>query len=597
MFIEQRNKRGKTKYYLAYSLRHPITGKVRKIRKYLGTNLTEDQRKQAAFDAEEFLLKKLKNTSNPPRSKSLKTFFCSGEKVRTTKKLRTFSVERVKKTASQYNKAFHAKLFTLFASSESEVYSFAQRFSPHYTFCFAFMEHDEGQWFLDQKGIIRVRNWVVRTTRINPEMIITLHEAWEKDLDHYRALASELLATNLSKLSDKELYNIFEQFYTRYLRVGSIAYICDSFMSTGTTDWLEELLVKELQQRQVDLTTLQKEVRILTSPVHLSFTLEAEYQLLKVAKKISAAYPKLPSLYRFKQDKPSLYNSLKNLEKNFYWIQNNYYNVCYLDVEYFYEQVGQALHDAQEHGTTVSRLRENKEAELKELSNAREHLITSLGLSPFAKNLLRVARLFAKWKDIRKSGVYIGMHHFDRFLEELAQRTSYTKHQLTFSVFPEIKALLFEKKDFTEEFARREKRAFFAVTPRGYYVASGEKAASYFNIFEQQEVEQLVELRGVIASPGYARGRVRIIRKTEDMHAFKVGEILVTNQTTPEFVPCMKKAAAIITEQGGITSHAAIVSRELKKPCIIGTKIATKVLMDGEVVEVDARNGIVRRER
>jgi pyruvate,water dikinase len=64
--------------------------------------------------------------------------------------------------------------------------------------------------------------------------------------------------------------------------------------------------------------------------------------------------------------------------------------------------------------------------------------------------------------------------------------------------------------------------------------------------------------------------------------------------TTPDFVPAMRKAVAIITDEGGITCHAAIVSRELGKPCIIGTKIATKALKDGDVVEVDADNGVVR---
>ena len=64
--------------------------------------------------------------------------------------------------------------------------------------------------------------------------------------------------------------------------------------------------------------------------------------------------------------------------------------------------------------------------------------------------------------------------------------------------------------------------------------------------------------------------------------------------TTPDFVPAMRKAAAIITNEGGITCHAAIVSRELGKPCITGTKIASKVLKDGDMVEVDAEKGIVR---
>ena len=68
----------------------------------------------------------------------------------------------------------------------------------------------------------------------------------------------------------------------------------------------------------------------------------------------------------------------------------------------------------------------------------------------------------------------------------------------------------------------------------------------------------------------------------------------MTEMTTPEFVPAMLKAAAIITDEGGITCHAAIVAREMKKPCIIGTKIATKVLKDGDLVEVNADNGVVK---
>ena len=79
------------------------------------------------------------------------------------------------------------------------------------------------------------------------------------------------------------------------------------------------------------------------------------------------------------------------------------------------------------------------------------------------------------------------------------------------------------------------------------------------------------------------------------MAKFQKGDILVAISTNPDIVPIMKKAAAIVTEQGGVTSHAAIVSRELNIPCVIGTRIATKVLEDGEEVEVDATKGMVRR--
>jgi len=72
------------------------------------------------------------------------------------------------------------------------------------------------------------------------------------------------------------------------------------------------------------------------------------------------------------------------------------------------------------------------------------------------------------------------------------------------------------------------------------------------------------------------------------------GDILIAETTGPEMMVACKKAAAIITDEGGLTSHAAIVSRELKIPCLVGTKIASKVIKDGDLVEVDANKGIIR---
>ncbi|MCH7492711.1 phosphoenolpyruvate synthase, partial [Patescibacteria group bacterium] len=94
---------------------------------------------------------------------------------------------------------------------------------------------------------------------------------------------------------------------------------------------------------------------------------------------------------------------------------------------------------------------------------------------------------------------------------------------------------------------------------------------------------------------GKASGTVKLIIRPTDMLKMKKGDILVSIATDPDIVPAMKKAAAIVTEQGGVTSHAAIVARELNIPCVIGTKIATKVLKDGDRVEVDATKGIVKK--
>ena len=102
------------------------------------------------------------------------------------------------------------------------------------------------------------------------------------------------------------------------------------------------------------------------------------------------------------------------------------------------------------------------------------------------------------------------------------------------------------------------------------------------------------QIKGNVACPGKVTGKVRIIRLIKEANNFQNGEVLVTSMTDPRYLPAMKKAAAFVTDEGGITCHAAIVSREMSKPCIIGTKIATQVLKDGDRVEVDADNGIVK---
>lgn len=113
--------------------------------------------------------------------------------------------------------------------------------------------------------------------------------------------------------------------------------------------------------------------------------------------------------------------------------------------------------------------------------------------------------------------------------------------------------------------------------------------------------KQIKEICGKTVYHGVVTGRVKIIPQTsyrkmiKMARKFKKGEILVTGMTQPDVMIAIKKAVAIITDEGGITSHAAIVSRELKIPCIVGTKIATKMLKDGDRVEVDATKGIVKK--
>ncbi len=108
-----------------------------------------------------------------------------------------------------------------------------------------------------------------------------------------------------------------------------------------------------------------------------------------------------------------------------------------------------------------------------------------------------------------------------------------------------------------------------------------------------EAIEGQVLVGGLGASPGVASGTVRVLDSPQEGGKLKKGEVLVTSRTAPDWVPVMRRAAAIVTDSGGMTSHAAIVSRELGIPCVVGTRDATRVLSDGMVVTVNAREGTV----
>jgi len=106
-------------------------------------------------------------------------------------------------------------------------------------------------------------------------------------------------------------------------------------------------------------------------------------------------------------------------------------------------------------------------------------------------------------------------------------------------------------------------------------------------------IEAQAILTGVAASPGVAVGPVKIVPVASQLDKVKKGDVLVAEMTTPDFVPAMKRAAAIVTDRGGRTAHAAIVSRELGIPCVVGTEVATKTLKDGQEITVDGSIGEV----
>ncbi len=143
--------------------------------------------------------------------------------------------------------------------------------------------------------------------------------------------------------------------------------------------------------------------------------------------------------------------------------------------------------------------------------------------------------------------------------------------------------------------SRTHKGYAFLISPNASYLTTDKEVDELHNLtIPKVEKKELKELKGQSAFKGVVKGTARVILDRRNAHELKQGEILVTTMTTPDFVPAMKISGGIITNEGGVLCHAAIMARELRKPCVISTKIATDIIKTGDLLELDADKGTVR---
>lgn len=180
--------------------------------------------------------------------------------------------------------------------------------------------------------------------------------------------------------------------------------------------------------------------------------------------------------------------------------------------------------------------------------------------------------------------------------EDLSKRFDISFPDLSYYSFEELERLVEKGLKLNDKDLEERKRYRVMVQIRGkieffYGKKVFEKIKS---IIDNTKLGKVGTIYGIVASLGIAKGLVKIVKSRKNIGKVKLGDILVAPTTHPDLMLAIRRCAAIITDSGGITSHAAIISRELKIPCIVGTKIATQVLKDGDLVEVDANKGIVR---
>ncbi|GEM_PF-941518 len=386
---------------------------------------------------------------------------------------------------------------------------------------------------------------------------------------------------NASKQKLWELYNQFREIYTKYEFYNGIWFII--------SDDLIEIIKNKLAGYNLDA----EEKEILFTCAIQTFSNREKIDVLTAAKEIlsdekSKNLTKENNLEGFK--KLPQYEILKKLTDEYKWIP--------------FGHVGPELFDEQHYFLELKKLIDiNLSEELKkaqdfylDIQEKQDQIYRKYKIDQETKRLIHDFHLLCIMQDDRKE--LISRSHINwvnNLMAKIGKLFNYTGLQAADLYPDEIENALFHNiigTNFTEKENASEKKVSI-TEPDGYTTYFDDDAQEFLNVILGYEDKK--EIKGNIASRGFAKGRVKVLKDASEGYKMEKGDILVTTMTTPDFLPYMEKAAAVITDEGGVTCHAAIVSREFGIPCIVGTDNATEVLKDGDLVEVDAINGKIKK--
>ena len=207
-----------------------------------------------------------------------------------------------------------------------------------------------------------------------------------------------------------------------------------------------------------------------------------------------------------------------------------------------------------------------------------------------SKDLVEIGEDMILMQDMRKKHMMQAAYHLHEFLKSIGNKHDISTTDMMQTLPSEVVSMKSDVTNLKASLKKRQKSAtIVGSVDKGIVVYDGEM------IFpEGIDRRSKFEVRGRVACGGKAVGSARVLDRAEEIYKVNHGDVIVAPMTSPDFIPAIRRCVAIVTNFGGITCHAAIVAREFNIPCIVGTDNATERLTDGDLVEVDADNGVVR---
>jgi len=417
--------------------------------------------------------------------------------------------------------------------------------------------------YFSKSEFMRVGYTIVNKIQNDPDFINKIKENFEKEIPVLLDTAEN--ANKVTETtSNEELNAIFQKYYQQYNKAYPFA--CIPFLADFS---LEENGKKLLAQKTPDFMEQQKCLSSFAFPTGKSWDTKEKLELIEI------------------------YKSGENINEK---LEQHWTKWRWLAYDFEGEELSKEYFKMEFKKITDENILKLEEQEKEAVRNKelQQEFISKLQLNETEQRVLRALGELAYFKEYRK-GLFTKTHYLiEPLLIEIGKRGNLSLEEVRFLWPTEIKELL-KGKDFKENAKERKQFSVYVQEEDRRTIYVGEKAKQFLNKHYKEEInEDATEIKGNIASMGIAKGKVKIIMTVKDMAKMEKGDILVSAMTNPDLMPAIVKAVAIVTDTGGLTCHAAIVSRELNTPCIIGTDHATKILKDGDLVEVDANKGIVK---
>ena len=375
---------------------------------------------------------------------------------------------------------------------------------------------------------------------------------WRERLKELNSFQNKIDSNSLKELTNEEFKKLTNQLYNKIVAFWSPT-VPAELGNYGSIDYLKRKLKKYI----LDKNELLSAIQILTAPETISFYQQEEIDLLET-------------------------DDLKKHQKKYFWLKNSYNGIENLSLSFFRKRRNKISKD----------IRKSIKKYLKEVKNTKKKLILKHKLPKEIIDITNAICEGISWQDERKKHIFIYTYYKELLLKETSRRYNYPLDSLRDCGLKEI-----YKKTVPQIVKRRKNMYGFFVNGKKEEL-TGKRALYYWKKYAEESIGSgITKITGTVVSRGkknIIQGKVKVIFDPKESKGFKKGDILIAPMTSPEYVFLIKLSSAIITDTGGLTSHAAIVSRELKIPCIVGTKIATKALKDGDLVEVDTDKGIVK---